>query len=404
MRPRLVGFSAMVVVAACEAPKHPSNPGAIDEICQPLCAKRQGCDASDEFASCMNRCRDFGSPRRIYWREDYIAAIRSCVARTACGPHMVRTLDRTCFDDSYASLSPTPLARAFCERRVERDRVCAKTTTSIDKCVEGDKVYTDAILTQMSQCLDDHPCKSYGRCLVAIVGPNEFWDRDRWNQWSERPVPRPLPSKIRLEGAVKLDETIPIVGANVCVHEHPEIDCATTGVDGSFALDLPANQELAVTIRAPGMASAVIGVQTATSNLLNWNVSLDKAEMIQARYRAFGANFPDEVTGFIRARGDAPGDKRSGMEGLTMTIVLGSGKGPFYFDADSSPSPSRTSTSTWGAAVFANVTPGIVEILFSPESVSCVPSASGWAGQASNRVRVPVLAGYETHVSLRCHR
>ena len=250
------------------------------------------------------------------------------MARTACGPNLPRALDRACFSESFVSLSPTPLARAFCERRVERDRICAKTTISVEKCVDGYKLYTDAILAQMSQCLDDHPCKSYARCLLAIVGPDEYWDRDRWNQWSERPVSKPPPVTVRLEGAVKLDEAIPIAGADVCIHEHPEIACSTSGVDGSFALDLPANQELALTIRAPGVVSAVIGIRTATRNLVKWAVSLDKAEMIQARYRAFGVNFPDEAAGFVRARGDAPGDARGGMEGLTMTMQPRSGRGP----------------------------------------------------------------------------
>src|SRR5262245_14226504 len=92
---------------ACERPKHPSNPAILDEICQPLCSKRHGCDASLEVEPCVTRCRD-GGPRRIYWREDHVTAIRACIDRVVCGPDLDQSIRRSCFVDTAASVQPTP--------------------------------------------------------------------------------------------------------------------------------------------------------------------------------------------------------------------------------------------------------------------------------------------------------
>jgi hypothetical protein len=394
----------LVLLCACTAPKHPSNLEAIDEICQPLCVKRQGCDASDEFGSCMSSCRNFGTPRRIYWRADYIASIRACLARTACGPDFARTIRRSCFDETYAGLPPTPLAKTYCRARVDKDRICGMTTFT-DKCLEGNKVFTDAILAQKNDCLQDHTCKSYGGCLHAIVGPDEYMDDpDRSAEWRRRPVPKAPPTTIRFEGAVKVANELPVKAAIVCVRDHSDIPCMTTDAVGSFGIGLPANQELTVTVQADGLASTAFGVSTGTRDLTQWTLSLEKAETVAARYAAFGVKYPDESRGFVLVRDEVPGADGAGVDGITMSLLPSIGKGPFYFEANSSPNPNRTSTSTWSAAAFAELSPSVVEVVLGPGGVTCVPSKSGWAAEATNRVRAPVLKGYETHVQMRCNR
>jgi hypothetical protein len=211
-------------------------------------------------------------------------------------------------------------------------------------------------------------------------------------------------STIRVEGTVTAGLTIPIASASVCVPDHPEIACVTTAADGTFNLTLPVNQELALTLRASGMASAVVGIRSGLRESRKLVFSLDKIESTKARYEAIGAKYPDEGTGFIVARTEVQNDSDLGVDGAVLSIQPKSGTGPLYFDANSNPSPMRTSTSTWSVAAFANVTPGTVELALEPSNVTCVPSASGWAAQVTNRVRVPVLAGYETHVRLHCHK
>jgi hypothetical protein len=389
---------------ACAPPEHPSNPDAIDQICQPLCAKRSGCDPSFEFGPCMNRCRS-SKPRRIYYRADYIEASRSCIARTACGPDLGPVIDRACFTDVYAALPRSSMVQGFCSNLRVKDASCGMGTEPVEKCIEGHNMFTAAILEQMNECLRDHPCRTYRGCLHAIVGPDVYADDpDRNTQWRGRPVPKPPPSTIRLNGTTKLAGTIPLPGAKVCIHEHPEIACATSNDDSAFAFDVPANKELALTVDAPGAAKIVVPITTNTKEMTR-NIVFDKLESIQEHYRAFGAKYPDEATGFVLVRTEVPGnqDVYQGLEGLEATMLPTSGSGPFYFDANGTPNPARKSTSSWSSVVFANTTSGVAEIGLGPAAITCVP-ITGWAAQVVNRVRLPVLAGYETHVRMRCNR
>jgi hypothetical protein len=352
----------------------------------------------------MSSCRNFGSPRRIYWRHDYIAGVQACVERTVCGPDLARTLERSCFQETHASLQPTPLAQAYCKQAVEKDRICG-TTTPMDKCLDGNKLFTDAILTQKNNCLENHPCKSYGGCLHAVVGPDEYADDpERHAEWRRQRVPKPPPTTIRFAGQIKIANEIAVERANVCIHDHPAIPCVTTDAGGRFGFDLPVNEELAVTVRGDGLVNTAFGLSTTTHDLTEATLSLEKNETVAARYAAFGVKYPDDDRGFVLVRDEVQGAGGAGVDGITMSMLPNTGKGPFYFEPNSNPSPGRTSTSTWSVAAFAGVAPGVVEIVLGPGAITCVPSKMAWAAQAANRVRVPVLQGYETHVRMRCNR
>jgi hypothetical protein len=86
-----------------------------------------------------------------------------------------------------------------------------------------------------------------------------------------------------------------------------------------------------------------------------------------------------------------------------MAIEPKSGQGPLYFAPSSKPDPQRTSTSTWSEALFASVAPGEVTLTFGPAGVTCVPLYGGWPSAIPNSVRIPVAAGFETRLGMRCH-
>jgi hypothetical protein len=44
-----------------------------------------------------------------------------------------------------------------------------------------------------------------------------------------------------------------------------------------------------------------------------------------------------------------------------------------------------------------------VTLTMGPTSVQCVPNYGGWPS-GNNAVRVPIAAGFETRVSMRCHK
>jgi hypothetical protein len=65
---------------------------------------------------------------------------------------------------------------------------------------------------------------------------------------------------------------------------------------------------------------------------------------------------------------------------------------------------SRTVTSTFSSGLLLGVAPAVVELTMGPADVTCVPGFGGWPSRRPGSVRVPVVAGFETRVSMKCHR
>jgi hypothetical protein len=181
------------------------------------------------------------------------------------------------------------------------------------------------------------------------------------------------------------------------VDGHPEIPCFTTGADGHFALSLPASSQVAISARGPGLASVAFGVTTATNDLRNFRLSTERLDVVSARYQDAGVRFPDFQTGTILVTALGPG--RTGASSITVSTT--SGGRSVYLTRDGRPSPDLAATSQSGHALVIDVPPGIAEVKIGPDSAVCAP-LSGWAGQALNRIRVPILAGHETRVAVRC--
>jgi hypothetical protein len=391
-----------VAASACTAPQHPSNPAAIDELCLPACALRHGCDPAEDYASCVNYCRNFGSPRRIYERPDIIASERACLGRTACGPDLSSRISTACYRDVLAAAQPTALARSYCEHRSRKDFVCGVRDITVAKCLDGYKMYTDAILQQLDDCLGDASCRTYGRCLLGVVGPDQYWDEDRSRQWMERPVMTPPPTTVQFSGTVLLEGELPIAGGAVCVNDRPDIACSTTDAAGRFALTLPASQELAITVKAPGSVPELVPIRTGTHDQHRWSFGTQRLETQAQRFAAIDAPDPGPTTTSVTVYAH-PQEGKGGFERIQLALTPASGTGPFYSESDGAPSRTRRFTSRRGSALFANVSPGVVELEVTPPGVTCVPGSAGWAAPRINQVRVPVRAGYETRVTLACH-
>ena len=88
-----------------------------------------------------------------------------------------------------------------------------------------------------------------------------------------------------------------------------------------------------------------------------------------------------------------------GTEGITISITPTSGVGPLYDDPSGLPDVNLGATSPWGAAHFANVAPGEVDVKTDP---ACTPNFGGWRSTKIDSVRVPIVAGFETHVGFYC--
>jgi hypothetical protein len=133
-------------------------------------------------------------------------------------------------------------------------------------------------------------------------------------------------------------------------------------------------------------------------------ITLLNEAVLRARYTAMSAPYPDDTTGYVFATAQAPVGSPTGLEGVTMAIVPTPGRGPLFFEPNSDPDRRRAATSTWSSGLFAGVKPGEVTLTFGPQSVICVPLYGGWPSATPNSVRLAVAVGFETRVSMACHK
>ena len=89
-----------------------------------------------------------------------------------------------------------------------------------------------------------------------------------------------------------------------------------------------------------------------------------------------------------------------GFAAATVASKLGT----IYFAPEGSPDMTRTVNSTFSSGLLLGVAPGVVELTMGPADVTCVPGFGGWPSSRQGSVRVPLVAGFETRVSMKCHR
>jgi hypothetical protein len=393
---------AVVCALSCERPIHPNNPAIPEELCRPRCQREHDCDATVDVVSCINYCEHGLSPRAVYDREDVVTSLRACAQGQGCVADVDRAIS-TCQVDVMHRLEPSVSDRTFCHRMVERSFKCGDYRWDEDHCVLEHKMYSDAILGQLTDCLDQ-PCPRYRRCMIAVVGPDMYWeDRDRIAQAETTPVPPARPASVVLEAKVVTDPGAPIADATICL-QGPEGPCVQSSASGAVSLGLPAHAEIAISVKATGFGDRLVPITTTGADLRDWTITLLPKAILHARYATLGAPYPDDSAGFIFATAQAPKGSPVGLEGVTMEISPRSGRGPVFFTPGSDPDPDRKATSTWSSGLFARVQPGEVTLTFGPETVSCVPLDGGWPSPRPNSVRIPVVAGYETRIRMRCHK
>jgi hypothetical protein len=392
----------------CVDPQGPANPAIPDEICQPRCQRQHDCDPSSDMAACMTRCRGALSPRVVYESAEFAGKLAACSNQQACGAGLDGRI-LSCWADVRARSAPSDAARKYCGTFVDKEDSCAtRRVLTYDRCLYGTKVYSDETLAQLTACLERSPCDtaSWYSCEVDVVGLDERTDdSDRVEAFRVRPVPT-VRANVNVAGTVVIGSTkAPLGNARVCVNGRPEIACAVSDVStGAFALILPARSELAITATAPGYGGRLVAVVTTTNDWDQFTIAVPKLDVLRTRYGGFGATPPDAATGALFATARAPRGSKGGLDGVTLAAVPSSGTGPFYFAPKGVPDPALKATSTWSSSVFANLTPGVVEVTFGPENVTCTPYAGGWPSPKPNTVRVPILAGLESRVVLQCHR
>jgi hypothetical protein len=90
------------------------------------------------------------------------------------------------------------------------------------------------------------------------------------------------------------------------------------------------------------------------------------------------------------------------VEGSTFALDPASGRGPVYFSNSGEVDPARTVASGRSSALFAGLTPGTAVLTVHAPQLTCVPYWGGWPSDVPSAIRVPIIAGFETRVTMVC--
>jgi hypothetical protein len=88
------------------------------------------------------------------------------------------------------------------------------------------------------------------------------------------------------------------------------------------------------------------------------------------------------------------------FEGVTFKLLDATGK-PYYVDEERNLSGELEATTSFSQGGFVDVIPGEVRIEIGGTANRCAPTWA-WPGDADDRFRIPVRAGYMTLAGVRC--
>jgi hypothetical protein len=191
-----------------------------------------------------------------------------------------------------------------------------------------------------------------------------------------------------------------ILGAEVCLLNQPKAACELTDSVGRFRFVVPAESNQAITVSAPGFGGIVAAFRTGRGDLTGYSIVLPTETDDRSYYGAVGVEWPSTARGFLYVfASDMNGIK---LAGLRMALEPSSGSGPFYDNEVGLADKALPATSSYGTGHFAGIEPGELEVVFAPANLLCSSIFGGWPSRNQDSARIPIVAGFETHLGVRC--
>jgi hypothetical protein len=200
-----------------------------------------------------------------------------------------------------------------------------------------------------------------------------------------------------------------LAGVKVCVHDMPEIACATTDAKGEFELlGLPALTNIVLTLDKEGFVPASKSIQTASTdmNVNGSSILMFGATTLQAPDGFEQVPNTGSVDFFAIGPTDADPNTFVILSDVGVALSPSRGERPFFSDARGVYDPTAKST-VGGFGFFLNLPPGEYTLTFTDEKHDCAPVSAPIAGFGipvpPTSVKFTVLAGYLTEeVGLYC--
>jgi hypothetical protein len=189
----------------------------------------------------------------------------------------------------------------------------------------------------------------------------------------------------------------PVTGMKVCVYQVPSIPCVTTSTAGAYALSgVPADAEVLLEYTKTDFLKTLVTVKTTVGPMSIGTFHAPTEGEANFLATQLGTTI-DATKGQVlfTAFQGAPGSF-TGQDNVAASIAPTSGVGPVYLTSTMTPSTSLTATSTAGLGLFANVSPGDLEVTMTHSSKTCQRLSTAWVGTAATASKVKIVAGYLT--------
>jgi hypothetical protein len=210
---------------------------------------------------------------------------------------------------------------------------------------------------------------------------------------------------VQLSGTVlEIKGGAPIAGAQICIVDRPEIPCAISLDDGSYALPMPAwttPVDIAFSVKAAGHLGAT-GLVHENPGSVVWlspplfddMAAADLMNHAGFAYPAGGKAFV--MLAVFKAAGGA-------QEGLTASSSPAGDKGPVYMNPVGIPDPTLAGITSNGYALFGDLEPGPLEITVSGTSCSPAPFVTlEWVDTKPHTVAGLTVADSMTDIVVIC--
>lgn len=191
----------------------------------------------------------------------------------------------------------------------------------------------------------------------------------------------------------------PLEGVEVC--QNDAANCAVTGAEGQATLELPISEEVSYTLTkdayTPTLQAEVTDpadVGTGFTQTISPKITMWTDELRSNWFERLSSPYPQRGTGTIYVF------MNPAIEGATFELIGATGTA-FYEIALDDPRLDLEATTSMGTGGFVEVGPGDFQVEFGGAVSRCLPIRA-WAGNAKNRIRVPVQAGYITVASVVC--
>jgi hypothetical protein len=174
-------------------------------------------------------------------------------------------------------------------------------------------------------------------------------------------------------------------------------NCATTDADGMASIVLPADQEVSYTLEKEGYAPYLVADATDETLFQTGPWAMYSDQRIADLFEALGIDSPMGGQVILRA---VSGSIIDGIAGVTFDLVDETAT-PFYNEQDWTPTFDLTATTSIGQGGFVEQATGEYQVEYAGTATNCSVQI-GWTGDAANRVKLPVRAGYLSFGTMVC--